>query len=50
MTVSNGRLAIDIARSPGKRRYKLDELVAGMAPGSRHEEVDFGPPVGNEFW
>jgi hypothetical protein len=32
-----------------KRRDKLDELVASISPENRHEEIDFGPPVGNEF-
>ena len=51
MTVSNGKLVIEIARSPRrKRRYKLDELVAGITPENRHEEIDLGPPVGNEVW
>ena len=51
MTVSNGKLVIEIARSQRrKRRYKLDELVAGITPDNRHEEIDWGPPVGNEAW
>ena len=33
-----------------KRRYTLDELVAGITPENRHEEIDWGPPVGNEVW
>jgi antitoxin MazE len=51
MTVSNGKLVIEIvpARRRG-RRYKLDELVAGITPDNRHEEVDWGPGVGNEVW
>src|ERR1700757_2705363 len=51
MTVSNGKLVIEIARSPRrKRRYILDKLVAGITPDNRHEEIDWGPPVGNEVW
>jgi antitoxin MazE len=51
MTVSNGKLVIEIARSPRrKRRYTLDKLVAGITPDNRHEEIDWGPPVGNEVW
>jgi antitoxin MazE len=51
MTVSNGKLVIEIARSQRrKRRYKLEELVAGITPDNRHEEIDWGPPVGNEVW
>jgi antitoxin MazE len=51
MTVSNGKLMIEIARTRRrKRRYTLDELVAGITPGNRHQEIDWGPPVGNEVW
>lgn len=51
MTVSDGRLVIEIARSPRrKRRYQLDELLAGITPENRHEEIDLPPPVGNEVW
>ncbi|MEH2530877.1 antitoxin MazE [Bradyrhizobium sp. AZCC 1588] len=48
MTVSDGKLVIEIARSPLRRRYTLDKLVAGISPDNRHEEIDWGPPVGNE--
>ena len=51
MTVSNGKLVIEIVRSQRrKRRYRLDELVAGITPDNRHEEMDWGPPIGNEVW
>ncbi len=51
MTVSDGKLVIEIARSPRrKRRYALDKLVAGITPDNRHEEIEWGPPVGNEVW
>ncbi len=36
-----------------KRRpaaYTLDELIAGITPENRHEETDWGPPVGGEAW
>ena len=49
MTVSNGKLVIEIARRR-KRRYTLDELVAGITPDNRHGEIDWGPAVGNEAW
>jgi hypothetical protein len=32
-----------------KLRLSLDDLVAGIAPENRHEEIDWGPPVGREF-
>lgn len=51
MTVSNGKLVIEIARTQRpKRRYTLDQLVAGITPDNRHREIDWGPPVGNEVW
>ena len=51
MTVRNGRLVIEIARPQRrKRRYELDELVAGITLDNRHEEIDWGPSVGNEAW
>jgi antitoxin MazE len=51
MTVSNGKLVIEIARRQRrKRRYTLDELVAGITPDNRHEGIHWGPPVGHEVW
>ncbi|MGQ0686620.1 AbrB/MazE/SpoVT family DNA-binding domain-containing protein [Bradyrhizobium sp.] len=51
MTVSNGKLVIEIARPQRRRRrYTLDELVAGITSDNRHGEIDWGPPVGNEGW
>jgi antitoxin component of MazEF toxin-antitoxin module len=32
------------------RRYTLRELVDGITPENRHEETDWGPPVGKEAW
>lgn len=28
----------------------LEELVAQITPENRHEEIDWGPPVGKEVW
>ena len=28
----------------------LDELLSQITPENRHEEVDFGPAVGEEIW
>lgn len=45
-----GKLVIEqegvLVRSP---RYTLDELLAGITDDNMHGEIDFGPPVGNEF-
>ena len=51
MTVSNGKLVIEIVRARRrKRRYTLDELVAGITPDNRHGEIDWGSAVGKEVW
>ena len=31
-----------------RRRYVLDELVAGITRDNRHDALDWGPPVGRE--
>jgi len=31
-----------------RRKYSLDELVAGITPANRHGETDWGPPQGKE--
>jgi antitoxin MazE len=33
-----------------KRKYDLDELLAGVKPTNLHGETDFGGPVGKEVW
>jgi antitoxin MazE len=35
-------------RAPARRRYSLEELVAGIRRGNRHAEEDFGVPEGRE--
>jgi antitoxin MazE len=35
---------------PRPPKYTLDELIAGITPENRHEETDWGPPVGGEVW
>jgi antitoxin MazE len=51
MTVSNGKLVIELSRPKRrKRRFTIDELVAGITPENRHQEIDWGPAVGNEVW
>ena len=34
----------------GAPRYTLEELVAQITPENRHDEVDWGPPVGKGVW
>jgi antitoxin MazE len=33
-----------------KKKYTLDELVAGITKSNLHKEIDFGKNVGNEVW
>jgi antitoxin MazE len=45
--------ALDLVEKRGalvlkKPCYLLDELLAGMTDGNRHDEADWGSPVGRE--
>jgi len=35
---------------PARRRYDLDELVAGITARNRHRETDWGTAKGKESW
>jgi antitoxin MazE len=49
MEVRDGKLVIEIAKPKRRRRrYTLDQLVAGITPENRHRDLEWGPPVGNE--
>jgi antitoxin MazE len=51
MEVREGKLVVEIAKSKRRRRrYVLEQLVAGIRPENRHRELEWGPPVGNEVW
>lgn len=43
----NGRIIIEKAQHS---KLSLDELIDRITPENRHEETDWGPPVGKEFW
>jgi len=30
--------------------YDLDDLIGQMTPETFHDEIDFGPPMGQEVW
>ncbi len=47
LILERGELRIVPVKEP---RYTLEELVAQITPENRHEEVDWGPPVGKEVW
>ncbi|MBD2628090.1 AbrB/MazE/SpoVT family DNA-binding domain-containing protein [Trichormus variabilis] len=47
LSVSGDSLVI----TPKKRKkYSLDELLAGMTPDKFHPEIDTGNSMGNEVW
>jgi antitoxin MazE len=51
MEVRDGKLVVEITRPKrSRRRYTLEQLVAGISPENRHRELEWGPPVGNEIW
>jgi antitoxin MazE len=35
---------------PGRPRYTLRELVAGISSRNRHDETEWGGPAGHEVW
>jgi antitoxin MazE len=43
----DGRIVIEPAR---RKSYDLQSLIAGITPENRHEETDWGPARGKEFW
>jgi antitoxin MazE len=40
----------NLVLAPAHREYNLKELVAGITPRNRHQETDWGAPIGNESW
>jgi antitoxin MazE len=51
MEVRDGKLVVELARPKrSKRRYTLEQLVAGIGPENRHSELEWGPLVANEVW
>jgi antitoxin MazE len=39
-----------VVMRPAHRKYRLEELVSGITPRNRHDETDWGAPVGKEPW
>ena len=35
---------------PARRRYVLSKLIRKITPTNRHEETDWGKPLGREVW
>jgi antitoxin MazE len=46
VSVKNGAIVIRASRPT----YSLAQLVAKITPRNRHDESDWGPPVGDEAW
>jgi antitoxin MazE len=50
------RLSLDLAADgtivlrSSRRKYSLDELVAGISKKNRHRETNWGVPRGKEVW
>ena len=42
-----GRIIIEPVREPV---FDLDDMLDRMTPETFHEEIEFGPPVGQEVW
>jgi antitoxin component of MazEF toxin-antitoxin module len=42
-------LEVGLRAESNHREYTLAELVRDITPKNRHEETDFGPPVGREI-
>jgi antitoxin MazE len=42
-----GRIVIEPVRP---KAYDLQSLIDGITPENRHEETDWGPARGKEFW
>jgi antitoxin MazE len=47
VSVMDGALVIKPCPEPP---LTLEELVSRITDENRHEEIDFGPPVGREIW
>ena len=45
--VENGRILIVPIAS---WKTRLAEMIDRITDENRHDEISFGPPVGNEFW
>jgi antitoxin MazE len=42
-----GRIIIEPIKAPV---YDLDQLLDQMTPETFHDDIDFGPPAGQEVW
>ena len=49
LTLAVGRNGAIVIK-PAQRKYQLDELISKITARNRHDETDWGPPVGKEAW
>lgn len=49
VTVSDGTIVVTPLRRV-RGAVDLEDLLAGIPEGYKHEELDWGPPVGGEVW
>ena len=47
VSVDNGNIVVKPINKP---EYTLKELVDGITDENRHDEIDWGRPVGKEVW
>jgi antitoxin MazE len=51
MTVENSALVVRPIRKPrSRRRYRLQDLLAGMTKDNMPARIEWGPPRGSEVW
>jgi antitoxin MazE len=50
MTIEAGVLVVKVAKPRKRRRYALEQLIAGIIKENCHAEIDWGPPIGREVW
>jgi antitoxin MazE len=46
VSVDNGAVVI----RPSRPRYRLEELISRITARNRHDESDWGAPLGHEVW
>lgn len=46
ISVEDGRVILQ----PQRRKYTLEEMLAGITDENMHAPVDWGAPVGREIW
>jgi antitoxin MazE len=50
MTVEGGALVVKVTQPRKRRRYRLEDLIAGITEENRHAEIEWKGTVGSEVW